>query len=472
MKVVRVQDAVHGMMEFEGADALVVRLLDAPEVRRLRGIRQMGLAYYLYPSAEHSRFVHSLGVAYLALRFGLATIRAAELVVPPALRPRRENIRDLAIAGLVHDLGHGPLSHAWEREVIPKDYDHIAWAATLGLSPPPERPAWHELVTQAMLLSESSSLHGILKRIDRDLPERIASVLDKTYYLPYLSNLLSSDADVDRFDFMLRDAMQCGLRQGQFDLDRLLSTVALGERDGSFLIGFDRWKAETAIHQFLLARVALYEVAYYHRTVRSAEAMAGKFLKRLSKEARDLSTKKSLGPQTQLVLRAAAGEPIPLQDLISLDDTSLTTAMLEIRSLKAVDRTLRDLADRLLDRRLLKDCRLPAEVMSGYVGAKTSVRQEVDDEVREAIRRILPSGLDPDFYFHIDEDEKRIFGPPKADAPATEQDVYFVDGSRLVLVRSLDRFKNMVTTYKQYRCFVVDAAKDDVARIFSERFRG
>src|SRR5436853_6263072 len=112
-RVQRIQDSVHGLMEFRGMEAVVIDLLRTPELQRLRRIRQLGLGYLVFPGAEHSRLVHSLGAAHLAIRFGRQLADSSRDFLMPDLRPGSASIRDLAVAALCHDLGHGPLSHAW-----------------------------------------------------------------------------------------------------------------------------------------------------------------------------------------------------------------------------------------------------------------------------------------------------------------------------------------------------------------------
>jgi HD superfamily phosphohydrolase len=130
----RIQDSIHGLMEFRGMETLVVDVLRTPELQRLRRIRQLGLAHLVFPGAEHSRLVHSLGAAWLAVRFGRQLIDTTRGFLIDVLRPSPSSIRDFAVAALCHDLGHGPLSHAWEREVIGDKYDFDKWAAKLGLN--------------------------------------------------------------------------------------------------------------------------------------------------------------------------------------------------------------------------------------------------------------------------------------------------------------------------------------------------
>src|SRR5690242_8608540 len=135
-------------MEFSGMEAVVVDVLRTPELQRLRKIRQLGLAHLVFPGAEHSRFLHCLGSAFLAVRFGRHLRELAANLFVSALSPDETEIRDLAVAALCHDLGHGPLSHAWEREIVGHNFDRQAWANTLELelnADALQKLRWHEL---------------------------------------------------------------------------------------------------------------------------------------------------------------------------------------------------------------------------------------------------------------------------------------------------------------------------------------
>ncbi|MBI4822791.1 MAG: HD domain-containing protein [Nitrospirae bacterium] len=164
---IRVQDSVHGLMEFYGVETVVINVLRTPELQRLRRIRQTGLGHLVFPGAEHSRLVHSLGASYLAIRFTKQLEHACRNLLTDLLCPNSSVIRDIAVAALCHDLGHGPLSHAWEREIVGEDYDFDKWIYKLGLNESKkylEGAKWHELVGHAMLLWEDGQLHKLLEQ--------------------------------------------------------------------------------------------------------------------------------------------------------------------------------------------------------------------------------------------------------------------------------------------------------------------
>lgn len=144
-----IQDPVHGLMQFRRQESLVVDLLGCREVQRLRRVRQLGFASFVFPGAEHSRFVHVLGAAFLAARVGRHLESIAPELLPQPLRPDRYAIRDFCVAALCHDLGHGPFSHVWERIVIGERWNRKEWALALGLDPNDAialSGKWHEVV--------------------------------------------------------------------------------------------------------------------------------------------------------------------------------------------------------------------------------------------------------------------------------------------------------------------------------------
>jgi uncharacterized protein len=397
----RVQDAVHGLMAFRGVAALAVDVLEAAELRRLRRIRQLGLANFAFPSAEHSRFSHSLGVAHLGVRF------ATELEAGAAGGDVDQRaIRDLALAGLCHDIGHGPVSHAWESVAIGK-FDHVQWINALGLSDEPRFRAlgWHELVGQALLRREEGELHRQLEASEPGLATRVAEMLMGAHDVSFLPRLLSSDVDIDRCDFLLRDAHQTGVGYGRFDLNWLISTLAVGMADGQPIVGFDRVKATRVVEQFLVARRAMYEMVYHHRTVRAAEATLGLFLARLRTVTQESQWSAGLDGRYEPIREIMSGRALPAAEILRLDDDLLWTLLTDIANAAPaeIDPVLADLARRVVERRLLKGVPLP----DGAVFAPGLIGDVYD------IVSAFTSGAER-YYVHFDEPDFETAGEGEA----------------------------------------------------------
>ncbi len=397
----RLQDSVHGLMEFHGMETSVVEVLRAAELQRLRRIRQLGLAHLVFPGAEHSRLVHVLGSAYLAVRFARHLRETTRDFLAEPLRPFESEVRDFAIAALCHDLGHGPLSHVWEREVIGEPFAREQWRKSLGL---PDDPAfeglrWHELVGQALLAWPEGELHQLLEQRETGSTTRIRLLLLGEYYVPYLPRLLSSDIDVDRCDFIMRDALQTGVAYGRFDLSWLISTATVAQTDSrELVVAFDARKSPSVVEQLLVARRSMYQTVYHHRTVRSAEGMIGLLFRRL----RDIF--KSEGTRSELLFsnshmfealrKAVNGGVLEPQDILQLDDYALWVFIREVAD-SSKDRTLSDLAKRIISRDLFKLVPIPEERLKEFL-----MGREAHDRIHEAVKPYCAG--EPHYYVHID----------------------------------------------------------------------
>jgi HD superfamily phosphohydrolase len=389
-------------MEFIGMEAVVVDLLRTAELQRLRKIRQLGLAHLVFPGAEHSRLIHCLGASFLAVRFGRHLREKASQYFISALCPDEATVRDLGLAALCHDLGHGPLSHAWEREIIGDRFDRQAWAAALGLNFPREtveRLKWHELVGHSLLLWQDGQLHQLLEQQEEGLSSRISGLLLGDYYISYLPRLLSSDVGVDRADFIRRDTHQTGVAYGRYDLDWLISTCALGKKrigqQEEWVVGFDSKKAVRVVEQFLIARRALYETVYHHKTVRSAEGMMGLFLRRLRTvivEGTRIDVAEFIRPMVDIIQGQALGPDA----LLALDDFALSVLVDHISQSNIPDDTVRDLAKRIRSRDLFKQVPVSHEHLNRYLRV-----DHAKERLYEAVKPYAP-GLS-EYYIVIDE---------------------------------------------------------------------
>jgi HD superfamily phosphohydrolase len=352
-------------------ETLVIEVLRTPEIQRLRRVRQLGLVHLVFPGAEHSRLVHSLGVSYLAILFGRQLREVGRDFLSRFLVVDEVAVRDFALAALFHDLGHGPLSHAWEREIIGDDYDEVRWRAAMSLGPEttlPQKPKWHVLVGQALLAWPRGDLHKLLEMHERGSSDRLRAFLRGQYHIPYLPRLLDSDIDVDRADFIRRDGMQCGVAYGGYDLNRLISTCTVGKTaENELVVGFDQGKAVRVVEQFLIARRALYETVYYHRTVRAAEGMVALLLRRL-KQATATEGPPALKDRiVQPLLKMVSGEAVGPEEFLSVDDFALQVLIDYLAHADGIDVTVQDLARRIISRDLFKLVPCPSSRISDFL---------------------------------------------------------------------------------------------------------
>ncbi|MBI4953705.1 MAG: HD domain-containing protein [Myxococcales bacterium] len=402
------RDPVHGLVTFEGEEErCVVRLLGTPEVQRLRRIRQLGLTSLAYPGAEHTRFAHAIGAAHVMQLF-VARLRRIDGELPFWQRLTSERARDAIAAALLHDLGHGPLSHLFEEALAyarpvrapgsqsPEPGQPQAPGSTEAV-PPPER-AHHEDWTEAILLDPSTGVGRVLRAEDSELPRRVAGLIRGRHELPYLARAVSGTFDVDRCDYLLRDAHATGVRYGELDLPWLLRSLCFsasrhGEAPG---LGIDGLKGLAAIEAFVMARLFMFQQVYFHKATRAAEWMLQVILRRALALLCDGTRLEAVPPAFYAF---AVGNQPTLGEYLALDDLTLLTAIDAWQG--AVDPILADLCRRLRARELFKTYEL-----LGETGAPTAAAQRLALARDVAVAR----GLDPEVYVGLDVAEDLPYG--------------------------------------------------------------
>ncbi|MBO2521637.1 MAG: HD domain-containing protein [Clostridia bacterium] len=360
------RDPVHDFITLR--EPLFLELVDTPEFQRLRRIRQLGASYGTYHGAEHSRFGHSLGVLWI---MSMILERFAHLGV----RLDEEWATVAKAAALLHDVGHGPFSHALERRLTP-GADHEDWTRRILLEP--------------------TRVHQVLAKASPDLPAKVAAVISGEHQGPaFIRDLVSSQLDVDRMDYLLRDSLYTGVTYGTFDLQRLINTLLL---DGDRVVSMA--KGIVAIEEYLLARYFMYWQVYLHKTTRSQEVV----LSRMWQRAVDLWREEKL-PESEVpptLVPFLGGEPT-LEEYLAVDDHDLVyAAKLWTRSR---DRILADLARRFVERRLLKPV---------YKVHHESVPRERLPEVEALLAR---EGWPPEYYLAVDDVSGAAYDLYRPDGP-------------------------------------------------------
>jgi HD superfamily phosphohydrolase len=365
------RDPVHGLVSFETEEqAIVPALLEAAEVQRLRRIRQLGLASFAYPGADHTRFSHAVGAAFVMTRF-IARLRALHDALPFWQRVTTERAREALAAALLHDVGHGPFSHLFE-EALPQGPRHEQW-------------------TTRVICDTSTEVNRILRRFDAALPARVAELVHGRHELTFLARAVSGLFDVDRCDYLLRDAHATGVGYGAFDLDWLLRSLRLAvptHEDRPPPLAIDGAKGLPAIESFILARLFMFQQVYFHKASRASEWMLSRIIERAMQVVADGA--RLNGMPVALTSLAREGEA-PLGEYLALDDAVMWVAIATFRD--ASDPVLRDLSQRLHARRLFKTYEL-----FGDQGTPER-RVEVLTVARDVARR---AGLEPDVYVGLD----------------------------------------------------------------------
>ena len=362
------RDPIHGLVAFESEeDAIVTRLLATREVQRLRRIRQLGLTSFAFPGAEHTRFAHAVGAAHVMKLF-LARLRQVDGDLPFWQRVTSERARDAIAAAFLHDVGHGPLSHLFE-DAMPGAISHEAW-------------------TERILCDPSSEVHKVLVADDPYLPQRVAELVRGKHALPYLAKAVSGTFDVDRCDYLLRDAHATGVRYGEFDLPWLLRSLRFdeGQQPG---LAIDGPKGLAAIEAFILARFFMFQQVYFHKSTRAAEWMIGAILRRAVSLIRDGVR---LPAMPAAIASVAAGDAPALDAYGELDDHVLLCAIHEWEGASCP--ILADLCKRLRARALFKTVELFPDDSEP---ALTS-----DEALARAREIATAAGLAPEVYVGLD----------------------------------------------------------------------
>ena len=229
-----IRDALHGDIEISDD---VRRIIDTRTFQRLRYIQQLATSHYAFPSATHTRFSHSLGAHHLATRL----IRHLRELYPDAISD--EDARLVPIAALLHDVGHPPFSHMFETpEVFATFRGHEEWGRLL-------------------MQDEECDLSGVLTELLGDSVDRLLTIMDGSVEPRFLSEIISSQLDVDRLDYLMRDQFVTGADVGSIDLDRILRSLRISD-DGGLVVRRDRVEV---VEGYLVTRWHMYQLVYFHK---------------------------------------------------------------------------------------------------------------------------------------------------------------------------------------------------------------
>ncbi len=324
--------------------SFIWELINTKEMQRLRRIKQLGGTSQVYQTAEHSRFIHSLGV-YEIIR---------SIVLEHETISRHLSDYDKAVvmcAGLLHDLGHGPFSHAFEH-VFKQD---------------------HEAYTVKMVLGDTS-VNQVLKRYHPNLAQDISQVIEKTHPNKVLIQLVSSQLDADRMDYLLRDSYFTGTSYGQFDIHRILRTMRIQDDQIVF-----KSSGVQAIENYILARYHMYWQVYYHPVARSYEQLLIAIFRRIH----DLYHQGyAFKTKPQLLIPILEQRPLTEQEYHLLDEPNVCFYFSMF--IDEQDTILSDLCDRFMNRRLFK-----------YIDKNTISKTALQ-------AKLVEHHFDPVYYLHSD----------------------------------------------------------------------
>ncbi len=422
------RDPVHNIIRLRtdtDEGELMMRLIDTPEFQRLRRIKQLGLGLYTYQGAEHSRFTHSLGAFHLMSR-----------VLDRLSEKHDLNAQDRAAArsaALLHDVGHGSFSHVMEK--------------VLGFH--------HEKYTVEVVLSEETEIGQLLRAYSPSLPQKVAAIIEGNFQPAALAQLVSSQLDVDRMDYLLRDSLMTGAKYGIYDLEWIINALAIDEENDRIYVAA---RGLYAVEEYLQARYYMFRQVYFHRTLRSAEAVLKSILRR-ALTLLEAGEPVWYAPDTafEKILRRRS---LTITEHLEVDDSDVLFHVKQWQ--RASDDILADLSRRFTGRRLFKaiDLDMPPADRPAFLSA-----------ARECVAQ---AGYDPEYYFIEDRASDvpyyNYYTPAGAEPKSL---IYVEDGYARPQVREISEVSDVVRGlqrgYELHRvCFPAEV-KSAVYELYHDR---
>ena len=371
------KDPVHSYIHINYE--VVWNCLDSKEFQRLRRIRQLGGDFQVYPTAEHSRFSHSLGV-YEIVRRIVTEIKSLSVELS-----EYDKIC-VMLAGLLHDVGHGPFSHAFE---------HVTKHS-------------HEDYTAKIILGETE-LNQVLAEVSPRLPEDIVSIIEHNHPNDILNQIISGQLDADRMDYLLRDSYFSATSYGQFDLERILRTMRVRKIDENKKALVVKYTGIHSVEDYIMARYQMYWQVYYHPVARSYEAVFIQLFNRLKDIFKE---NKEYFSDMKVLIPFLEKNIVSVEEYFKLDENSLLYCCSLIQDKD--DEIAADLARRLQNRRLFE-----------YVDYSEENLAQIKNMLKE-------QNLDEKYYLRVENVEASVYSPYKGRKILIEQ----LDGKIVALEKA------------------------------------
>ena len=452
----RIRDPLHNLVEFRADEFenALWRVLQTRPFQRLRRIKQLGFSDLVYPGASHSRFAHSIGVFH--------TARQLMWVIDDHFGRQFETSKaQVALAAaLVHDLGHGPFSHAFEQV-----------GRRLGL-----KLADHEHVSDLLIRDSevSGELRGLGSGFANDVADMIRSAGPGSIY----SAVVSSQFDADRLDYMRRDRLMTGTNLAAIDFEWLIANLEVG----SVTQGVDQEPAATidtfvlgpkaiyAAETYVLGLFQLYPTVYFHKATRSAEKIFTELLHRVVRLTMDDSAANTGLPENHPLV-GFGKEPEKIENILALDNTVIWGSLSLMAD--ARDPLISDFARRLRDRRLYKCVDVLARLGHGlgtdergmpqFDRARASIKEQTADwlsEQADANGRVL-----------VDEDVREAYKTFRESKGPLNQIRIRTAGADLVDLGEVSKIVKAIEPFRFFRLYHADGDRKRSASS-SKRSRG
>lgn len=351
------RDPIHGYVKVK--HELIWKLIQTKEFQRLRRIHQLGGVFMVYHAAEHSRFSHSLGVYEVARRI-ISEVDSLREVLS-----EEEKLITLC-AALLHDVGHGPYSHAFEMVFNTN----------------------HEKFTEEIILNQQTEINQVLESYEIGLAKKVANVIGKRCFAEknchedchhlMINSIISSQLDADRLDYLQRDAYFSGATYGEIDLERIIRSFLVIDNKIAF-----KFTSMHAIENYLMSRYHMYWQVYYHPVGVSYEIILINIFKRVNQL---IVNNYQFNNDINIIIKLI-NKTIGIKEYLELDEACLLQ-LIKVWCFEK-DEVLSDLSNRFINRKLFK-----------YV---TCHSQEVLDEKYDKIKEIfMRNNIDYHFYLHRD----------------------------------------------------------------------
>lgn len=358
------RDPVHNYIHVQ--HQVILDLINSKEFQRLRRIKQLGTTSFTFHGGEHSRFSHSLGVYEITRRICNIFARNFSIEDDPVDGWDDSNRLIALCAALLHDVGHGPYSHTFEG-IFETD---------------------HEAFTVDIITSPETEIFKILNKVEENFPEKVASVITKQFPNPQVVQMISSQIDADRMDYLLRDAYFTGTEYGTFDLTRILRVVR-PYKDG---IAFTT-NGMHAVEDYIVSRYQMYMQVYFHPVSRGMEVILDHLLKHAATlYQKDGSFFKLHSP----LLVPFLENHYTLSEYLKLDDNVLNCYF--IMWCEHPDPILRDLASRFINRRPLKSVKFVAGQDEPLIAEMTEIIEKLGYDAKNYTAINSSYDLPYDFY--------------------------------------------------------------------------
>ncbi|MGE0175374.1 MAG: HD domain-containing protein [Oligoflexales bacterium] len=438
---VNIRDPVHNIISFEdnALDRLLLALINTKEFQRLRRIKQLGMSELVFPGTNHSRFSHSIGVMNVARIF----VERLEKILGAEAVQQQKDV--LLVAALLHDVGHGPFSHAFEK--ITQEN--------------------HENRSREIIEDASTEVNQKLRSYNEDFPNRLIAFLDGN---DIFSQVISSQLDADRFDYLLRDSFSSGTEYGHFDFDWIIRHLNVDQTHNRFFLSH---KAFLAAETYLFARYHMYRIVYFHKTTRSAEVMLKLIFQRYKEllDAKETDEeKKAVVPEVSSIVLSAfsSNGNMALSDYLLLDDYNITDFFKAC--LNAQDSVLRELGQGLLDRKLYK-CIDTSDVQDQ--ATIQTFKQQAEQHISQYITN---NRLNQDISKYLLVSDKASDTPykpydPDADHPATQLYVKVAGEELREISQISEPIKPLQRKYNLLRFYFPERLREGLKGIASQTLK-